>query len=72
MSDANNLFEGYLSEKEFCVAVGKTPRTVRLWRKRRYGPAYVRVGKAIFYPIDDARAWLRNQLQLPVRGRLGK
>ena len=67
MPDANELFAGYLTEQQFCEAIGKTPRTARLWRKRRYGPPYVRIGREIFYPIDDAQRWLRAQVQLPVR-----
>lgn len=69
MPDSNELFAGFLSETEFCAAINKTPRTARLWRKRRYGPPYVRIGREIYYPVDDAQRWLRSQMQLPVRAK---
>ncbi len=67
MSGTGNLFDGYLTEQQFCEAIGKTPRTARLWRKRRYGPPYVRIGREIYYPLDDAQKWLRSQMQMSGR-----
>lgn len=35
------------------VSVG----TLRNWRTMKIGPSYVKVGKAVLYPIDDLEAW---------------
>lgn len=31
--------------------------TLRNWRARRIGPAYVKVGKAVLYPVEELEAW---------------
>jgi hypothetical protein len=31
--------------------------TLRNWRAMRIGPAFVKIGKAVLYPIDELEAW---------------
>jgi hypothetical protein len=31
--------------------------TLRNWRAMRVGPAYVKIGKAVLYPVDALDAW---------------
>lgn len=31
--------------------------TLRNWRARRIGPAYVKLGKAVLYPIEELETW---------------
>ncbi|MEI9425132.1 helix-turn-helix domain-containing protein [Mesorhizobium sp. Cs1299R1N1] len=31
--------------------------TLRNWRAKRIGPAYVKLGKAVLYPIDELEMW---------------
>ncbi|PPD10044.1 MAG: DNA-binding protein [Methylocystis sp.] len=31
--------------------------TLRNWRAMRIGPAFVKIGKAVLYPIDELDAW---------------
>ena len=44
-------------------------RTLRKWREQRIGPPWIKFGKTILYPIADFEAWLRAQVQQPVRSR---
>lgn len=37
--------------------------TLRNCRSARIGPAYVRVGRAVFYPRADVDAWLAEQVR---------
>jgi hypothetical protein len=49
------------------VSVG----TLRNWRSMRVGPAFVKVGKAVLYPIDGLDAWdKRNMVSCRASGRL--
>lgn len=32
-------------------------RTLRNWRAMRIGPAYVKIGKAVLYPIEELEMW---------------
>lgn len=36
--------------------------TLRNWRAMRIGPAYVKIGKAVLYPVDELDAWDRKNL----------
>ena len=40
-------------------------RTLTLWREKRRGPRYYKVGKAIRYYVVDLDAWLRGQVVEP-------
>ncbi|CAN7569086.1 helix-turn-helix domain-containing protein [Mesorhizobium caraganae] len=31
--------------------------TLRNWRAMRIGPAYVKIGKAVLYPIEELEMW---------------
>jgi hypothetical protein len=47
-----------------------TERMLRMWRQRRIGPPWVKIGhNIILYPDDAFELWLRSQLQQPVRSR---
>lgn len=54
------------------VSVG----TLRNWRAMRIGPAYVKVGKSVLYPITELEAWDQKNIvtchaakRLGMRGR---
>ncbi len=51
------------------VSVG----TLRNWRAMKIGPSFVKVGKAILYPIDELEAWDQtNRVQCRASKRLTK
>ena len=39
-----------------------SPGTLRNWRSMRTGPPYIKIGKAVLYPIDQLDAWDRKNL----------
>ena len=39
-----------------------TVGTLRNWRAMRIGPAYVKIGKAVLYPVDELDAWDKKNL----------
>jgi hypothetical protein len=48
-----------LDEKEAAAFLGlKSSRLLQAWRRRRTGPAWVRVGRQIRYQPQDLRAYL--------------
>ena len=51
---ADEVSERYRGE----ISVG----TLRNWRSMRVGPAFVKIGKAILYPIDQLDAWDEKNL----------
>ncbi len=67
MSDT--LLHGYLPEREVAAQRGIALRTLRLERQRGNGPAYVKTGRLILYPIERFRQWLlANEVQ-PARAQ---
>lgn len=36
---------------------GISPGTVRNWRTQKIGPSYVKIGKAVLYPLEELEAW---------------
>jgi hypothetical protein len=39
-----------------------TVGTLRNWRSMRTGPAFVKIGKAVLYPVDELDKWDRQNL----------
>ena len=41
----------------------RTPvKTLANWRNRRVGPAYIKFGRRVLYPLDKLEAWEKGQL----------
>ena len=51
---AQEVSERYRGE----IAVG----TLRNWRAMRIGPAFVKIGKAVLYPVDELDAWDKQNM----------
>jgi hypothetical protein len=54
----------FLTPEEVCdryrgaVSVG----TLRNWRVLRYGPSFIKAGKAVLYPVHELDAWDQQNL----------
>ena len=54
MADGKFLTPEEVSERyRGCISVG----TLRNWRAMRIGPTFVKIGKAVLYPIAELDAW---------------
>jgi len=59
-----------MSERKFLTAEEVSERyrgeitvgTLRNWRTMRIGPAFVKIGKAVLYPVDQLDAWDEKNL----------
>lgn len=51
--------------KEVADAFGVTETTLAQWRSKGEGPAYARLGKAIFYPTDSLHRWIAVRIFVP-------
>jgi len=59
MSDRKYLTAEEVSERyRGEITVG----TLRNWRAMRIGPAFVKIGKAVLYPVDELEAWDQKNL----------
>jgi hypothetical protein len=61
-SEISALDKQYLTAEEVSqryrgmITVG----TLRNWRALRIGPTFVKIGKAVLYPVDELDAWDKN------------
>jgi hypothetical protein len=59
-----------MAEKKFLTAEEVSERyrgqvtvgTLRKWRAMRIGPAFVKVGKAVLYPVEELDAWDKKNM----------
>jgi hypothetical protein len=59
MSDNKFLTPGEVSERyRGEITVG----TLRNWRALRIGPPFIKVGKAVLYPVEELDAWDQKNL----------
>jgi len=62
---ANDLFAGYLTDKQLAEKLNVTLRTVQRWEALRCGPPRVKIGARVFYKIESVRAWIAAKEQQP-------
>jgi excisionase family DNA binding protein len=48
-----------LTIKEAARRLSVTPRTLALWREKRRGPRFFRVGVRVRYCLEDLNAWVK-------------
>jgi len=46
--------------------LGLQPATLEIWRTRREGPAFIKVGKVVRYSMADLREWMEARRQKPL------
>jgi predicted DNA-binding transcriptional regulator AlpA len=59
------LDEPLVPEKEAAAVLHVKPPTLTAWRNRGQGPAYVKVGRLVFYRPSDIREWLASRIVRP-------
>ncbi len=50
-----------LSSDEAAVSIGYKPNTLAIWRIKKIGPAYHKLGCRVFYSIDDLQVWVMKR-----------
>lgn len=61
----SGLLSAYASEQEVADTLGKDRRTLRLWRQRRIGPPWVKIGNDPYYPRDGFLKWVQSRIVDP-------
>ena len=46
--------------------LGLQPATLEIWRTRREGPPFIKVGKVVRYSMADLRQWMEARRQKPL------
>jgi predicted DNA-binding transcriptional regulator AlpA len=65
--------EKLLDGKKTAEFLGCTEAALALWRKKRQGPSYVRLGmRLVRYPLRDLLTWLEKQRIEPEQPCIGR
>lgn len=55
----------YLTTEQLSALTGIPAETLRWWRRVNRGPAFIREGATIRYPLTEVEAWKRRRLVVP-------
>jgi hypothetical protein len=61
------LLADYIEEDEFAADIGVSVRTLQIWRKRRQGPPWTKIGGRVVYRHSACEDWLRANERKPVQ-----
>lgn len=71
MTERSTTISHYLTEDEVSARYrgAVSPGTLRNWRASGRGPDYLKIGKAVLYPLERLEAWEdRQMIRRPVGG----
>lgn len=57
-TDHRRGFLQLLNEDELADVIGVKPQTLQVWRTRRQGPPFVKLGKQVYYRNRDIEDWI--------------
>jgi hypothetical protein len=69
MQKPPSVLDGYVSETAFAAGANISPRTCSRYRNQPDGLPYVEFGGRIYYPLEEARAWLASKIKRPNQRR---
>lgn len=55
----------YLTQEEVAKRYRVSARTLERWRRKKIGPAWVRLPGRVLYHVEDVREYERTHLQVP-------
>lgn len=55
--------DSLVDEKQLSAHSGVARQTLQIWRMRRIGPPFIKVGRAVRYPWGDYQTWLNSRRQ---------
>jgi len=55
------LLDRLISEEEAARKLGKAAKTLQIWRWRKVGPPYIKIGAAVRYDPVKIDAWVESQ-----------
>lgn len=57
------LPDSLIDEKQLSAHSGVARQTLQIWRMRRIGPPFIKVGRAVRYPWGEYQGWLTSRRQ---------
>jgi hypothetical protein len=51
---------GLVTPEELATAIRVEDNTLAVWRSRGLGPSFTKLGKTVFYLLEDLLTWIKN------------
>ena len=55
---------GVINDTELAAALGMSTTTLAIWRSKKLGPPYIKLGKNVFYTYNDLCAWVDDEAKV--------
>ena len=55
---------GVVSDTELAAALSVSTTTLAIWRSKKIGPPYVKLGKNVFYTYNDLCTWVDTEAKV--------
>ena len=55
------ILQDFIRDRELAQELELAPNTLAIWRHRRVGPAFTKIGRACWYKRADVEAWIAKQ-----------
>ena len=52
-----------LTSEEVSEYLGLSPHTIEMWRRKKVGPPWVKVGRSVRYKESDVSSWVERRSQ---------
>jgi hypothetical protein len=59
------ILQDHLRAEEAADSLGKSLRALQDWRKRGFGPPYIKVGQTVWYSRSALHDWVKAQEVVP-------
>jgi Helix-turn-helix domain len=66
---SESLLADYYDEGEAAKQLRHSVRALRSWRAQGIGPAWIKIGKGVFYKLSALEVWLKSLEQKSARSR---
>jgi hypothetical protein len=61
-----SILDGYISETQLALELGRNKATLVRWRKKQIGPPFTMMGKSVYYCRESVLLWLKaNEVSPP-------
>lgn len=50
---------GLITDDDLAIILEVEKHTLMMWRGKNYGPDYVKLGRGVFYRLEDVEEWIK-------------
>ena len=63
MNDRLDMLDRLLTSEDVSEYLRVSPHTIEMWRRKKVGPPWLKIGRSIRYKFSEVHAWLERRGQ---------